>query len=190
MEAVRLAKRAIEASKDDPDTLYVAGLTLSYFAGDHATAASVINRSLVLNPNSAHAWSASGQVACNQNRLGPAIEAFQRAMRLSPLDPAGYIFAFGLARAHLSAGQYDDAMEWVDRCLRERPRYILAIRYKVVLCAHLDRIDEAHEWLRRLLALQPGLTITRFKAVATVFMPPETLAIFLEGLRKAGLPAE
>jgi limonene 1,2-monooxygenase len=34
----------------------------------------------------------------------------------------------------------------------------------------------------------PGLTITKYKAYAAMFLPPELLAVFVEGLRKAGLP--
>jgi hypothetical protein len=36
----------------------------------------------------------------------------------------------------------------------------------------------------------PGLTITKYKAYAAMFLLPELLAVFVEGLRKAGLPEE
>jgi Flp pilus assembly protein TadD len=54
-EALRLARHAIEAGKDDPDTLWMAGHVILLFGGDHAGAASAFDRALVLNPNSAHA---------------------------------------------------------------------------------------------------------------------------------------
>ena len=100
-EAVRLARRAIEAGKEDPDALWMAAWTLSAFTGEHATAASVIDRALMLNPNAAHAWMVSGLVSVNQNRPDRAIEAFDRATRLSPLDPLGRGFTLGLALADL-----------------------------------------------------------------------------------------
>jgi hypothetical protein len=43
--------------------------------------------------------------------------------------------------------------------------------------------------LSRVLEIEPGLTIARFKASLTHF-PPERLALNVEGLRKAGLPEE
>src|SRR5262249_4583161 len=58
-EATQLARRAIEAGKDDPDTLWMSAWTLSLLAGEHSAAASAIERSLALNPNSAQAWMAS-----------------------------------------------------------------------------------------------------------------------------------
>src|SRR5712691_11197356 len=107
---------------------------------------------------------ARGYVSYFQNRPGPAIDAFERAMRLSPLDPLGYLFTCGLAFAHVIAGRYEEAMEWADRSLRELPRFRTAVNMKVILCAHLGRIEEAREWLGRLLEIVPGLTIARYKA--------------------------
>jgi TolB-like protein len=190
-EGVRLAAEAIDTGKDDPEALWMGGFTLAYVAGERATAASVIARALTLNPNSAQAWSASGWVSAWQNRPAPAIEAFQRALRLSPLDPLGYMFLGGLAFAHFIARRYDEAVEWADSCLREQPRFSNVLRIRVASCAHLGHLDEARSWLDRLLELQPGLTIARCKAFyAGMAMPPEIVASYEEGLRKSGLPEE
>jgi adenylate cyclase len=187
-EIVELARHAIETGKQDPDTLWMAGWAVGFLAGEHATAASAIDRALTLNPNSAHGWMARGLVSAHQYQPNAAIEAFESAMRLSPLDPLGYIFAAGLAFAYLTANQYEEAMVWVDRSLRELPRFIPGIRIKVVLCAHLGRIEEAREWLKRLLELQPTLTIADYVKYAAMFMPPEVLSLQEEAFRKAGLP--
>jgi hypothetical protein len=89
------------------------------------------------------------------------------------------------------AGRYEEAVEWADQALHERPNFDPAIGVKVVSCAHLGRIDEAREWLGRRLELQPGLTIAGWKANAAVkFASPEILALYVDGLRKAGLPDE
>ena len=157
-----------------------------------AIAASAIDRALTLNPNSAHAWLSRGFVLVFLNQPGPAIEALQRAMRLSPLDPLGPGFKSTLAFAHSIAGRYEEAIEWADRALHEQPRFDPAMAAKVVSCAHLGRIDEAREWLRRRLELQPELTIAEWKARggAVKFASPEILALYEDGLRKAGLPEE
>ena len=187
-ESVCLARQAIQWGKDDPDVLWMASFSLSLLAGEHARAASVIDRALALNPNSAHAWEAKGWIASYQNQPCPAIEAFERAIRLSPLDPLGGYFSGGLALANLAAGRYEEASDWADRASRELPRYTSAIRTKAVSCAHLGRIDEAREWLGRLLDILPASTIGGWKSVT--FLPPEIVAKYVEGLRKAGLPEE
>jgi adenylate cyclase len=189
-EAVRLAKVAIERGQDDPDALWMAGVTLWLLAGDPATAASVIDRALTLDANSAQAWMANGWVQSILNRPDQAIQSLHRAMRLSPLDPLGYNFKAALAFAHAVAGRYDEALQWVDQSLREQERFVPAIRYKVALCGHLGRIEDGHEWLRRLLDVRPGLTVASYMREASIYQPREIRAIFADGFRKAGMPEE
>jgi len=188
-EAVILARQAIDRGKDDADTLWIGGFTLAYVAGEHATAASVIERSLKLNPSSAQAWNASGWACAWRSQPDIAIEAFQRAIRLSPLDPLGYMFLGGLAFAHFVARRFEEAVEWADRCLRDQPRFSSILRVKIASHSHLGQVEEAREWLPRLLQLQPGLTIARCQAFyAAMLMPAEIVRLHVEGLRKAGLP--
>jgi TolB-like protein len=96
-EAVQLARRAIEAGRDDPDTLWMSGWTIAVLDGERSAGASAIERSLALNPNSARAWTASGYASCYRNLPGSAIDAFNRALRLSPLDPDRWSFTGGIA---------------------------------------------------------------------------------------------
>jgi tetratricopeptide (TPR) repeat protein len=182
-----LAKRAIQDGKDDPDTLRMAALDIA-FTGDAQTALSVVDRALSLNPNSAQAWMQRGYIQCFLNRPKPAVEAFQRAMRLSPLDPLDYWFFGGLAMAALLDGRYDEAIEWADRSLQEEGTFLLALRIKIAACGLLGKSTEGHQALARILELQPGLTVASFRAYLSGFIVPEAVAIFAEGLRKAGLP--
>jgi TolB-like protein len=189
VEAVQLARQAIEAGKEDPDTLCMAAYTLAFFGSELDTAARMIERALTLNPNSAHAWTAHGFVFTFQNQPNQAIPAFLHSMRLSPIDPLSRASTIGLAAAHLVAGQYEEAVQWADRTLAEEPCHRVAMRIKAVAYVHLGRIGEARDWLRRLVQLDPGLTIVRFKESAT-YWPSEMLAWYADALRKAGLPEE
>ena len=155
-EAVRLARQAVEAGKDDPDTLSNAALALSLLAGNHALAGTAADRALTLNPNSALAWMARGWVFVFQGQPEPAFEAFENSLRLSPLDPFEYYSAGGIAFAHALAGQYEAATEWADRCLRELPRYAPVIRLKAAACAQIGRIEQAREAVRLQLEIAPG----------------------------------
>ena len=165
----------------------MAAATLSIFAGEHDVAANAVGRSLTLNPNSAHAWMASGYIACYQNLPDAAIEALERAMRLSPLDSFGRAFTAGLALAHLIAGRHGEAAEWAERSLCLEPDYFPAVSLKATSCAHLGRLDEARDALRSLLDLRPGLTIAGLGLPRNA---PKIGSVYKEGLRKAGLPEE
>ena len=137
-----------------------------------------------------HAWMARGYVLLGRDQPNLAIAAFESAIRLSPLDWLGRAFTNGVASAHLSAGRYEEALEWANRTLREEPGYRQALRSKVVACAHLDRIEEAREALRQWIESQPGLTVARFRASWTRVFSPNAMAIHVDGLRKAGLPEQ
>jgi adenylate cyclase len=189
-EAARWARQALDTGESDPDALWMAGLALFTFAGETANAANAIDRALALNPNSAYAWMAKGYVLAFSNAGDKGIDACRRAIRLSPFDPLGFRFTGGLAIAHMMAGQYAEAMDWADRSLQEMPHYTAGIRIKIALCACLGRIDEAHHWVGRLLELQPDFTLAEMQVYAAKFLAPEALQIYIEGLRKAGLPEQ
>ena len=109
-------------------------------------------------------------------------------MRLSPLDPLDYYFFGGLAMAALVDGRYEEAVEWADRSLREEGTFLVALRVKIAACGLLGKSTEGHQALARILELQPGLTVASFRAYFSGFFAPEAVAVYAEGLRKAGLP--
>lgn len=189
-ESVDLATRAIQTAKDDSETLAMAGIVILYFVGEHAIAESTIQRALVVNANCAHAYMASGMLHCFLNRPDEAIEALQRFHRLSPLDPLAHYHMGYLAWAHMLAGRYQEAMIWVNQAVREQPRWVFAARIKVALCGHLGLVAEGHAAIKRLTELFPGSTIAGYVNYASTIVLPDALAIYAEGLRKAGLPEE
>jgi adenylate cyclase len=165
------------------------GITLWLLAEEVATAASVIDRALALNSNSAQAYMARGWIQSILNQPQPAIDALHRALRLSPLDPLGYMFKSALAFAHTVAGHYEEAMNWADQSLREQERFVPSLRYRAALCGLLGRVEEGRNWLRRLIAARPGLTVATYMREAS-YQPPEIREIFADGFRKIGLPEE
>jgi adenylate cyclase len=185
--AVRLARQALETARDDPDTMWQAAWTLFTLAGEAVMAAAVVDRALTINPNAALAWTGKGWIHALRNQPEAAIEAFDRALRLSPFDPLGFHNAAGLAIAHLAARRFEEAIEWADRALHDQPRSIAAIRIKIVANAHLGHLDEARADLGRMLALYPGFTITEWRKLWASF-PSELAELYVAGLRLAGLP--
>ncbi|HWZ72505.1 MAG TPA: tetratricopeptide repeat protein, partial [Casimicrobiaceae bacterium] len=142
-EACRLARQALEAARDDAETIWQAALTLFFLAGEAAMAAAALDRAMALNPNSANAWLARGIIHAWRNQPEAAIEAIERARRLSPFDPYTFRNAYNLAIAHLAARRFEQAIEWADRALHDQPRTVTAMRVKVAALAHLGQLDEA-----------------------------------------------
>jgi adenylate cyclase len=176
------------AGRDDPEVLCTASYALAAFAGENEIAQLGIDRALMLNPNAAQAWQLKGLVCGFLDRPEQAIEALERSMRLSPLDPRSYITKFGLGMANFIAGRYREALGWVEQSLQEQPHYVPPLRYRVALLAHLDRLAEAQAALRQLLDLFPTLTMANYwTASAGSNMSGKARAAVEAGLRKAGL---
>jgi tetratricopeptide (TPR) repeat protein len=122
-----------------------------------------------------------------RNQPEAAIEALERARRLSPFDPYAFFYAVNIAVAHLAARRFEQAIEWADRALHGQPRMVAAMRVKVAAHAHLGRLDAARAELNRLLAFDPKLTIAGFREYLH-FAAPEVRELYVTGLRLAGLP--
>ena len=186
-EACLLARQALEAERDDAETIRQAAWSLFALAGEVAMAAAALDRVLARNPNAARAWSARGIMHALRNEPEAAIEAIERARRLSPFDRHAAGYAANIAVAHLVARRFEQAIEWADRALHDQPRTVVGMRAKVVALAHLGRLDKAGTELSRVLAVQPKGTIAGFREHAH-FMAPEVLELYVDGLRMAGLP--
>jgi TolB-like protein/Tfp pilus assembly protein PilF len=180
-DAVRLARRAVALGKDDPTAL-------AYLAKEVDAGAAYIDRALVLNPNLAASWNASGWVRMYLGESANAIEHFKRAMRLSPLDPLTYLACGGMGFAHVFAGRYDEAISWATRALYEQPNWATALRLAAIANALSDRMVEARAAMARLREVDPPLRLGNLDRVAPPVRRAEDRVRFIEGLRKAGLP--
>ena len=104
-EAVRLARAAVEAGRDDPVALAHSSGVLAYFGADYDLAISLAGRAAVLNPNSAEVRGGVGRTAVLCGLVDDGIRHIKEAMKLSPLDPATYQFCYFIALAHFFASR-------------------------------------------------------------------------------------
>jgi tetratricopeptide (TPR) repeat protein len=100
----------------------------------------------------------------------------------------GFQFEHMLGFALMLAGRYEEAIDHVDRALRDRPDYHPAMRARLALCGYLGREKEGRDFVQRLLRANPAMTIAGFQAFVAAHQVPETSAVFVEGFRRAGLP--
>lgn len=186
-EGARLAWRAVELGKDDAVALARGGHALALLVGDLDSGVAFIDRALVLDPNLARAWYASGWVRAYRGEPEVAIEHQARAMRLSPLDPTLYHMQVGTAFAHMLAGRFDEASSWAERAFREELNYHPAAIVTAASHALAGRLEEAGQAMERLRQIDPSLRISILKDRHPI-RRPDDLAKFAEGLRQAGLP--
>jgi TolB-like protein len=186
-EGARLARRGVELGRDDAVALTRCGHALAHLAGDLDAGIALLDRAVMLNPNLAAAWFLGGYLRVWLGESDNAIAHFDRAMRFSPLDPESYRMQAGMAAAHLFAGRFDDASAWAEKAYRDLPSFLMAAAVVAASPALAGRIDEGRRAMDDLRRLDPMLRISGLKDWLSI-RRPEDLAVFADGLRRAGLP--
>ncbi len=183
--ALKLAERAAELSGDDPLILAVLG-AVHTFLHNLGTARILLERAVTIDPNAAWAWSRLAWTDAYTDRPVEAIEKFERALRLSPLDPMNFNNWVGIGSAHELQGDLEQAIACYRRGLSERPHAEWLYRHLASALAGLGRMDEAREAYAQMLRAYPDMTATRFRQ-AMVFSP-QVLDRMVENLKTLGLP--
>ena len=186
-ETARLSHKAVELGRGDAVALYTAAYGLGIVVGDLDYAAAVIDRALVLNPNLAQAWLASGWIRVRRGEPELGLEHLAHARRLSPLDPVSYVNFGATAAGHFFAGRYDEAVLWAEKAQAGLPTYATA--YRIAAASHglAGRAETAAKALAQLRLIDPAASISLVRDWITLTRPQD-YAKLEEGLRKAGLP--
>ena len=180
-EAVWLCHLALSIDDSDPDTLAWASVTLAYMVGDCDSSIEMADRAVALNPNSNQTWGCRGWVYRSAGLPEEAVRSFERAMRMSPVDPLLHQAFVGMGLALIELGRFDEAIVAVKKAQRQNPSFPVVYRCLASAFAHLGRDAEAREAVARMLEADPGFSISRL-------IGQSNAKLFIEGLRKAGLP--
>jgi TolB-like protein/class 3 adenylate cyclase len=178
-KGIDLARQAIRFAPDDPEALATGGFALGYFGEDIDDAIRLIDRSLELNPSFARGWVWSAVLRNFAGQPSLAIEHYNRSLRLSPRDRLG-VFGLPLGTAHFFNKQFDDAAAILRASLEQAPGFAVPYRFLASCYAHMGRLDEAREIVRRLKTITP--------LVVPSVMPyrnPAHRELFLSGLLMA-----
>jgi adenylate cyclase len=185
-EAVRLLRLALSVDDSDPETLAWASVISAFLVGDCERAIEMADRAVALNPNSFNAWHSRGWVYRVAGLPEEAVGSFERAIRLSPIDPLLHRAFVGMGYAFIELRRFDEAIGAGKKAQRQNPSYSYSAAYRCLASAyaHLGRDAEAREATARVLEVDPAFTISGW--IARGGQPKANLLI--EGLRKAGLP--
>ena len=169
-KARSLAERAAALSGDDPLVLAILG-AVHTFVRNFGVARVLLERALALDPNCAWAWSRLGWIEDYEDKPAKAIENFERAIRLSPIDPMNFNNYAGIGSAHEVAEEFDQAVLFCRRALQERPHATWIYRNLASALVGAGRIEEANQAFAEMLRYYPDLTVSKFKQ-AMVFSAP------------------
>jgi adenylate cyclase len=152
--------------------------------GDCESSVELADRAVALNPNSHQAWGCRGWVYRAAGLPEEAVRSFERAIRMSPIDPLLHRSLVGMGFAFIELRRFDEAIVAGKKALRQNLSHSGIYRCLASAFAHLGRDAEAREAAARLLEVDPAFTITSWIARGG----QANSKLLIEGLRKAGLP--
>lgn len=186
-EAGRLAKHATALDPQDAHALTIAGLVRAALHRRPQEGLALHRRALAINPSLAAAWALSAAACALLGELDQAAEEMRRYKRLTPLHPYAFFLDTTLVVIALLRHDHEEAVR-LGREICEM-NLSLSVPCKPYLAAlgHLGQPDEAAAVRERLLAIEPGFSLTSFLA-STSFARKADREHFAEGFRRAGIP--
>jgi adenylate cyclase len=186
-KALSIAEQAANLSSEDPLILTVLG-TVHTFIRNYGTARVLLERAVTLDPNSAWTYSRLGWLSVYADRPEEARSFFEKALRLSPIDPMNFNNYVGIASSYQVAGDDKAASAGFQRALDERKNAHWIHRNLAPALLGAGKKQEAQRSLEILIAAYPNLTIKHFKN-AMVFSPAVLDRIGAQ-LLELGVPEE
>jgi adenylate cyclase len=181
-EAVRLLRLALSIDNGDPEILAWASGISAFMVDDWESGIEMADRAVALNPNSYWGWLNRGWVYKIAALMEEAVRSFDRAIRLSPVDPLLHRAFVGMGMTLIELHRFDEAVVAGKKAQRQNPSYSPAYRCLASAFAHLGRDSEARE--ARMLEFDPAFAMSAWVARGG----QSNSKLIIEGLRKAGLP--
>jgi tetratricopeptide (TPR) repeat protein len=186
-EALAAARRAIELDDQDANSYFTLGrVHLARCEYDQAIGA--LRYALELNPCLAVTYCGLGDSLAYEGRLDEAIKQFEVAIRLSPHDPFRWAFYSYRSLAHIFQREFEDAASWARRAVQTPNAQYWARAHLVAALGHLADEEQAENAARELIRLKPEFSVEFAREHLFYVKRPDQIEIYMEGLRKAGIP--
>jgi adenylate cyclase len=137
-------------------------------------------KAVALNPNSAMAYVMLGKTLVFAGRWEESIPQYKKAIRLNPIPPNMYLYSLGLS--YCWTGQYEEAITWCERAVRQQPNSLYARIMMTVVYSLSGRDEEARAEAAEVLRIQPKFSIKKSR-----YKRKTDGERFNGALRKAGL---
>lgn len=141
-----------------------------------------------LNPTFAAAHCGLGDSFAYEGRYEEAMTCFENAITMSPNDPQLWAFLTYGALALIFQQEYEVALKWCERAQSIPNCQYWTRAHKAVALAYLGRQDEAEKTCNMLLTEMPEFSLDFAKTKLFYLKSTEQINLYLDGLRKAGVP--
>lgn len=187
--ALEAARKAVEI--DDQSAVFHMLLGRVYLARcEYETALAELEIAIKLNPTYAAAYCGLGDSLAYEGKLDESITLFEKAIHLSPQDPQRWAFYSYGALAHIFNSDFERAVEWTRQAQLVPNCQYWAVAHMTSALGHMGRIDEAREAAIQLRRRKPDFTCAFARRKMFYVKKPEQMALYLDGLRQAGVPED
>jgi adenylate cyclase len=142
-------------------------------------------KAVALNPNSGYAHFLLGKVLTFSSRWEESIPEYKIAVRLNPIPPNNYLFSLGLSYGY--TGQYEEAITWGEKAIRQEPNSLLAHLFMAQVYSWSGRNEEARVEAAEVLRINPKFSLKKWEKKLK-YKNQEDIERAISALRKAGLP--
>lgn len=186
MDALQMAHRGVGFADDDAFALARCGHILAYLGHEYDRGASLVEQAVAINPNLAVAWDSRGWVSLMCAKFIPAIESFDRAIRLNPLDPMRIRAWTGTSFALFHMRRYEEGAAAAERTIQYVADAHTLSAY-AVNTLRAGRPSAAEDAVKRLLQVHPDFRASHVQKLFPIRVPEERRRL-TDTLREAGLP--
>jgi adenylate cyclase len=181
--AIELVQKAIALDENFAEAHGVLGFLYS-MTRQHDKALVQGEKAVALNPNSAECHYRLGKILTFAGRWEESIPEYRIAIRLNPIPPNKYIFSLGLAYGW--TGQYEEAITWCQKAIRQEPNSLLAHLFMTSVYSFSGRDEEARIEAAEVLRINPKFSLKKWEK-KTTYKNKEDVERSISSLRKAGL---
>lgn len=187
-QALAQSSKALDLDPESALALTIDGFVRADLLKDFDGAMGRYDAAIQANPSESTAWLFKGLLQGFRGEGAQAVQSVDRALQLSPLDPARYFFDTLAASVYLSAGDHARAIALAQRSLRANATHVSSYRTLVIAQALHGQVEQARATAVQLLKLDPAFSVTRFLARRSGGPFGEFTRSFAEALRSAGVP--
>jgi adenylate cyclase len=141
-------------------------------------------KAVALNPNSGYAHFMMGKVLTFASRWEESIPEYKIAVRLNPIPPNNYLFSLCLSYGY--TGQYEEAITWGEKAIRQEPNSLLAHLFMAQVYSWSGQDEKARVEAAEVLRITPKFSLKKWEKKLK-YKNQEDIERAIRALSKAGL---
>ena len=183
-----LSKEALNRDPSDALALAISAHFEVFWRKDFDRAQALFDTSLSENPHSVLGWTLSATTDAYSGATMDALEKLAVADSLGNIGPhLRFIYTSARCIAALFARDYEAAKRWGAETVQSNPHFVNGYKQLLVALGHTGSAQEAHEYTRKLLELEPDFSVRTFLDMYP-FRREADAQSFADGLINVGLP--